>query len=65
MMSGLMENIMSTNIYTNPKYAGEPHTVKCDICTKHFMCTCIDPNGCIKMCHKCEDELFVEYDYGT
>jgi hypothetical protein len=53
------------NPYITPVYQGNPHTVKCDICTKHFMCTCIDPNGCIKMCHKCEDELFVEYDYGT
>ena len=53
------------NIYIDPKYAGEPHIVKCDICTHSFTCTCIDPNNCILMCHKCEDELFVEHEYGT
>jgi hypothetical protein len=53
------------NVYTNPKYVGNPHTVNCDICKRQFICECIEPNNCIKMCHKCEDEVFIEHEYGT
>ena len=53
------------NVYITPVYVGISHIVKCDICTHSFTCTCIDTEGCVTICHKCEDELFMEKEYGT